>query len=231
MKWHLMGKLLLQYSHAEIYKDDRTGFQMAKPRKTFTKTVHAVSLILLVILAACRSAPLVPTAPGTTGSITRSSFQPTTDIPIPNGARFDADASLVLSSRDYWTGRLVLDADQSISQIFAFYQQQMPQLNWKSVASVLSTTSVLTFIRKNRTATVQITPKNWGGAEISITVAIRDPDATGGVKTSPLPIPESSNLKFDPPSKPVSPTQSSTPTPPSSAADAPKFQQQIPKVY
>lgn len=204
---------------------------MTKPRKILTNAFHAVSLILLVMLAACRSAPLVPTAPGTTGSITRSSFQPTTDIPIPNGARFDADASLVLSSKDYWTGRLVLDADQSISQIFAFYQQQMPQLNWKSVASVLSTTSVLTFIRKNRTATVQITPKNWRGSEISITVAIRDPDATGGAETNPLPMPGTSNLKFDPPSKPVSSVQTPTPGPSTSAADAPKFQQQIPRVY
>ena len=204
---------------------------MTKPRKSLTNTLHTVSLILLVMVAGCRSAPLVPTAPGTTGSITRSSFQPTTDIPIPNGARFDADASLVLSSKDYWTGRLVLDADQSISQIFAFYQQQMPQLNWKPVASVLSTTSVLTFIRKNRTATVQIAPKNWRGSVISITVAIRDPDATGGIETSPLQIPGSSNLKFDPPGKPVSSIQSPITKPPTTAADAPKFQQQIPRVY
>ena len=204
---------------------------MTKPRKTLTNTFHAVALILLVTLVACRSAPLVPTAPGTTGSITRSSFQPTTDIPIPNGARFDADASLVLSSKDYWTGRLVLDADQSISQIFAFYQQQMPQLNWKPVASVLSTTSVLTFIRKNRTATVQITPKNWRGSEISITVAIRDPDAPGGAETGPMPMPGTSNLQLDPPSKPVSSIQNPIPTPVTPAADAPKFQQQIPRVY
>ena len=204
---------------------------MAKSDKSLTNTFYAVSFILLMMLAGCRSAPLVPTAPGTTGSLTRSSFQPTTDIPIPNGARFDADASLVLSSKDYWTGRLVLDADQSISKIFAFYQQQMPQLNWKPVASVLSTTSVLTFIRKNRTATVQITPKNWRGSEISITVAIRDPDTTGGVKTSPQPIPGSSNLKFDPPSKPVSSIQSPIPSPSNSSGDGPKFQQQIPRVY
>ena len=205
--------------------------------KSLIKSLYAVSLVLLVLLNGCRTGPIVPTAPGTTDSISRSSFQPTTDIPIPNGARFDSDASLVLSSKDYWTGRLVLDADQSISQIFAFYQKQMPQLKWEPVASVLSTTSVLTFIRQNRTATVQITPKSWRGSEISITVAIRDPAPTNGfgakgmIEPNLAPAPNNKRRELNQTKPAVSPVQQSNASQRETAIDGPKFQQQIPRVY
>lgn len=202
--------------------------------KSFSTALVAVSMLI----AGCGSDPVVPTAPGTTGNASLSNFQPTTDIPIPSGARFDARQSLVLSGKDYWTGRLVLDAAPDISQIFAFYQQEMPPLGWEAVASVLSTTSVLTFIRQNRTATVQIVPQRWSGSKIVVTVATRQPGQPGGV----LPAAGGNLL---PPMSPAGTPQGTrqvapglpSPPPPDAGhpapapASSPNFQQQIPQIY
>ncbi|HAT35323.1 MAG TPA: hypothetical protein DCS82_06375 [Rhodospirillaceae bacterium] len=206
-------------------------------KKTLPANPLSAALVAATILiAGCSADPVVPTAPGTTGNASLSNFQPTTDIPIPSGARFDARQSLVLSGKDYWTGRLVLDANPDISQIFAFYQQEMPPLGWEPVASVLSTTSVLTFIRQNRTATVQIVPQRWGGSKIAVTVATRQPGQPGGVVPA-----AGGNLL--PPMSPAGFGQGNgqpapgmpLPPPPDAGqaapASAPNFQQQIPQVY
>ena len=202
------------------------------------KILQANRLAALVMLAAffvgaCSSNPIVPTAPGTTGNTSISNFQPTTDIPIPAGARFNAERSLVLSGKDYWTGRLVLDVKPNISEVFAFYQQEMPPLGWEAVASVLSTTSVLTFMRQNRTATVQIVPQRWGGTQIAVTVATRRPNGLRGVApglgNSPLPsISQQSQQVFPSPPPPQAYNQTRQQQP---SQTGPLFQQQIPSVY
>ena len=85
-----------------------------------------------------------------------ATFQPITDIPIPSGTTLDAQNSLILGGGDQWTGRLVLNINQSHSEAFALYTTQMPQFGWKAIASIQSETSLLTFIRGNRAATIEI---------------------------------------------------------------------------
>jgi len=85
-----------------------------------------------------------------------ATFQPITDIPIPPGTTLDAQNSLILGTGDQWTGRLVININQSHSEAFALYTTQMPQFGWKPIASVQSGTSLLTFIRGNRATTIEI---------------------------------------------------------------------------
>lgn len=211
---------------------------MTRSRIMPSNPLSAAFFAATLLLAGCSSDPVVPTAPGTTGNAALSNFQPTTDIPIPAGARFDARQSLVLSGKDYWTGRLVLDASPDISQIFAFYQQEMPPLGWEPVASVLSTTSVLTFIRQNRTATVQIVPQRWGGSKIAVTVATRQPGQPGSVIPAaggnllppPAAGPGAQNFGQSAPGMPAPPPPD-TGQPAPAPANSPGFQQQIPQVY
>ncbi|MDB3954064.1 hypothetical protein N9452_09315 [Alphaproteobacteria bacterium] len=150
-------------------------------QKILQKKYLLISIFAIILMVGgCLASDItIPTAPDASDDTTLANFQPTTDIPIPAGAKFDASQSLVLSGKDYWTGRLVLTVKPNISAIFAFYQQEMPTLGWRSVASVLSTTSVLTFIRQNRTATIQIAPVRFGGSTISVTVATHAPDKKG----------------------------------------------------
>ena len=156
---------------------ERQVIEMKIQKKLPTKRLLLPIFSITLIIGGCLGTDItIPTAPGTPGNTEIASFQPTTDIPIPAGSKFDASQSLVLSSKDVWTGRLVLKAKPNLGKIFAFYQQEMPPLGWQEVASVLTTTSVLTFVRQNRTATVQIAPNRLGGSTISITVATRQPN-------------------------------------------------------
>jgi len=102
--------------------------------------------------------------------------RPVTDIPIPKGATMDTERSLILSSRDRWTGRVVMKVGLSVAKAFAFYQQKMPGFRWAPVMSVQSDISVLAFTREDRAATVQIQPRTLSGSLVTVTIAPRQAD-------------------------------------------------------
>jgi hypothetical protein len=103
-------------------------------------------------------------------SSTATAFQLFTDIPIPPGTSFDAENSLILGSGDGWTGRLIVTLSKSPSDAFAIYAIEMPEFGWKPIASVQSDTSVLTFTRGDRAATIQIDGRAITGSVVRITM-------------------------------------------------------------
>ncbi|MDA8231989.1 MAG: hypothetical protein M0006_11690 [Magnetospirillum sp.] len=97
-----------------------------------------------------------------------------TDIPIPSDATMDNQRSLILSDRDHWTGRVVMRFWQGAAELTAFYQSQMPAFGWEPVMSVTSDVSVLSYVRSDRAATVQIEKSFLGlSTTVSVTVAPR----------------------------------------------------------
>lgn len=136
-------------------------------------------LAFLMIFTACsRNEALQPTI-GASGNETARSFALLADIPIPPGAELDIEKSLVLGDLDRWTGRVILDVDQSSTKAFALYQAEMPNFGWQPVMSVQAGVSVLTFTRSERAATIQIENRTLRGSSVSITVAPR--------QTTPVP--------------------------------------------
>ncbi|MGB0632173.1 MAG: hypothetical protein ACPGRZ_15895, partial [Alphaproteobacteria bacterium] len=95
------------------------------------------------------------------------------DIAVPAGAKMDVERSLVLGARDDWIGRLSMDSGQSPSASYDFFLQEMPKYRWQEITTVRSETSVLTYSRDNRIATIQITKKTLGGSKIDVTVSPR----------------------------------------------------------
>ncbi|BAE53134.1 hypothetical protein amb4330 [Paramagnetospirillum magneticum AMB-1] len=92
----------------------------------------------------------------------------------------DNDRSLILSDRDRWTGRVVLTLYNSANEVTAFYQQQMPNFGWQPMMSVTAETSVLTYVRGDRAATVQVERRTVYGSLVSVTVAPKQSDSSGG---------------------------------------------------
>ena len=136
-------------------------------------------LAFMTVLTACnQSEALQPTTSASDGE-TSQSFALLTDIPIPPGADLDVEKSLVLGDLDRWTGRVILDVDQSATKAFGLYQTEMPNFGWSPVMSVQAGVSVLTFTRGERAATIQIENNTIRGSTVSITVAPR--------QTAPLP--------------------------------------------
>ncbi|SEH26008.1 hypothetical protein [Magnetospirillum fulvum] len=118
-----------------------------------------------------------------------------TDIPLPSGAGIDQDRSLILSDRDRWTGRVVMVLTNSANDMTNFYQTQMPGFGWQPLMSITSETSILTYLRGDRAATVQIERRSVLGSIVTITVAPRQADgasgASGGSSDYTAPAPRS----------------------------------------
>ncbi len=152
----------------------------------------ARSFAMVVAVTACSRGTLLPA--NSTGSTDQPpNFQLVTDIPIPAGATMDNDRSLILSDRDRWTGRVVMTLGNSANEVTAFYQAQMPNFGWQPMMSVTAETSVLTYLRGDRAATVQIERRTIYGAMVSVTVAPKQAESgagsggSGGYDPSPAP--------------------------------------------
>ena len=85
------------------------------------------------------------------------SFAKFKDIPIPDGSVMDMNNTVIFGSDDEWFGRLSLIPNLSHAETFDFFRYEMPNLNWKEITNVRSTSSVLSYERENRVVTIQIT--------------------------------------------------------------------------
>jgi len=145
---------------------------MKRPTVRRLAATFAILLPLLAQTGCTRSS-----APANNGDPS-SSPQLVTDIPLPSGAGIDQDRSLILSDRDRWTGRVVMVLTNSANDMTNFYQTQMPNFGWQPVMSITSETTILTYLRGDRAATVQIERRTVLGSIVTITVAPRQSDAT-----------------------------------------------------
>ncbi len=139
-----------------------------------------LSLAAALALAACSRGTMLPANSSATAD-QPANFQLVTDIPFPSGATMDNDRSLILSDRDRWTGRVVMTLANSANEVTAFYQAQMPNFGWQPMMSVTAETSVLTYLRGDRAATVQVERRTVYGTMVSVTVAPRQADPGGAM--------------------------------------------------
>jgi hypothetical protein len=143
-----------------------------------------LSVLAVLALSACSRGTMLPANSAAGSADQPLNFQLVTDIPIPTGATMDNDRSLILSDRDRWTGRVVMTLSNSANEVTTFYQTQMPNFGWQPVMSVTAETSILTYLRGERAATVQVERRTVYGTTVSVTVAPRQADAGSSVGTS-----------------------------------------------
>lgn len=141
----------------------------------FAQRSAAAVLAAALMLAACsQTAPVVPTRsdPTQPGQPTvPSAYGRFSDLPMPEGAAMDVARSLILGTDDNWLGRLVLRLSGNVPDAFDFYRREMAAFGWNEVTVVRAETSVMTYERSGRVATIQLTPMSLSGAEASITVS------------------------------------------------------------
>lgn len=131
----------------------------------------------ILALGGCfSSTPLTPSSRVGDSAADKAQAAQFTDIPIPSGARMDLDRTLVLGPRDNWIGRLVFTSAAGPNDLFEFYGRELPRFGWAGVTAVRAATSVLSFTRGERVATVQIGRTTLGGSEVLVTISPR----TGG---------------------------------------------------
>lgn len=162
---------------------------------TWLRSRILAALFTTLLVAGCGTSTKLP-ATSLSNDSAPPEFSLVTDIPIPAGAEMDNERSLILSDRDRWTGRVVMKLWKPPVEATAFYQAQMPTFGWDPVMSVTSDISVLSYIRGDRAATVQIEKSSLWGATVLVTVAPRQAGAPpppaagyggrGAVRAEPL---------------------------------------------
>lgn len=148
------------------------------------------------LVAACdRTEPLSASSRTESGTLGEPSFAQFSDVPVPAGAEMDIQRSLVLGDRDAWIGRLVIAVGLNPGRAYDFYFGEMPRFGWQPVTSVRAETSVLTYTRGGRVATIQIEGRTIAGATVSLTVSPKgaapqpyagSPAGSGMITTTPL---------------------------------------------
>jgi hypothetical protein len=102
---------------------------------------------------------------------TQASFARFPDLPMPVKAELNMVKTLVFGTNDSWIGRLVISASHGPNDMFDFYKQEMTGFDWQEITSVRSDTSVMTYVRDKRVATIQISGATLSGAKVIITVS------------------------------------------------------------
>ena len=120
-----------------------------------------ISLIILVFSTSCQKngVPLLSSGVSGTEGLPpeQLSFAKFKDIPIPDGAIMDMENTIIFGSDEEWFGRLAINPRLSHAETFDFFRYEMPNLNWKEITNVRSTSSVLSYEKENRVVTIQIT--------------------------------------------------------------------------
>ena len=145
-----------------------------------------LSGLLLAGLTACENTTPISASrsPDSTGA-SEASFAQFSDVPIPAGATMDLERSLVLGERESWIGRLVMNVGNSGGKVYDFFFSEMPRFNWTPVTTVRAETSVLSYTRGERVATIQIKKRTLGGSNISLIVSPKgSPVRAGGVSSN-----------------------------------------------
>ncbi|HQT82184.1 MAG TPA: hypothetical protein PL140_08215 [Ferrovaceae bacterium] len=113
------------------------------------------------------------------------------DMPLPPGVKLNNDRSMILGGGNNWVGHVELNGNQNPTDTYVFFKNQFPSSGWQLVSATKSKTSLLVFIKGDRTATVEITDGGdliGNSSVIIITVAPKDTlDSTGTGSTSQLP--------------------------------------------
>jgi hypothetical protein len=134
-------------------------------------TFTAYTLFLSLAVGACSGVVLSPETTIDNDKPTQASFARFPDLPMPVKAELNMFRTLVFGTNDSWIGRLVISASHSPNDMFDFYKQEMTGFDWQEITSVRSDTSVMTYVRDGRVATIQISGATLSGAMVIITVS------------------------------------------------------------
>ncbi|HYW58298.1 MAG TPA: hypothetical protein VE934_15185 [Polaromonas sp.] len=135
-----------------------------------TSFKYLIVLFSAFITLGCASMGSAPM--GNDSTVTEAnSKQISGDIPLPVGAVIKQQDTLVMGSGSAWTGRLSVAISGEPQAVFAYFRDTLPASGWALTSSSFSKTSLLSFTKGERAATVQVQSTSFGGNDVLITVA------------------------------------------------------------
>jgi len=143
------------------------------------KLTNYLSLILIIcfglFLGSCATGqPVVgPSNPDQKSAADSPNALQITDIPLPAGAKLDAENSLIIGANDHWLGRIVIKADSPAVQVFNHFYTGMPSFGWVLITAMQTKVSILSYQRADRIALIQLESLPLGGTVVTINLSQR----------------------------------------------------------
>ena len=108
------------------------------------------------------------------------------DVPLPRGYDVDRNATIIFGEGDRWSGKLVYSIGSSPDDMFTGRRRERPKRVGTEISVLRAATSVMTFRRADRVATIQISANTIYGSHVEMVVApASQPNAEGGGGLSP----------------------------------------------
>lgn len=149
---------------------------------TIPRVLASLSVLLLAgtFLGACeQTAGISPTSGPMLSDVGAAPALPQfNDILVPQGAKLLVERTIIVGENP-WYGQLALGSSGDPPALFEQYRRDMSALGWQELASIRAATSIITFMREGRVATVQIQAARLRGSEILITVSPRGSGSAG----------------------------------------------------
>lgn len=133
-----------------------------------------VSIVLLFFLNSCVKERLIPTKGPDSEPGTELNFAQFDDIPIPIGSSLNQEDSIIISKKQSWLGRLVIDSNKKQLELFDFFRNELPKFGWKKLSEIRADYSLLNYVNENRIASIQIFSNTFVGSTVSISVTESD---------------------------------------------------------
>lgn len=152
-----------------------------------------ILLMAAALVGACeQTAGIAPTTGPMFSDVGNAASLPQfNDMLIPAGAKIYVERTLILGENP-WYGQLALGVTGDLPALFEQYRRDMQSLGWQEITSIRAAVSVITFMREDRVATVQIQAARLRGSEVTITVSPRggvgSTSGRGGSPGRPAPV-------------------------------------------
>lgn len=139
----------------------------------FARVFIAISLGLAALgqIGCATPPPTSATDPAGGAGEQSPGFAQLTDVPMPARATINLGRTLILGAEDGWIGRIALSTRTAMNDMYDFYEREMPRFGWRKLTSVRAGTSVLTYTRDKRVATIALQGATLGGSTIDFTVS------------------------------------------------------------
>lgn len=98
-------------------------------------------------------------------------FSQFSDVPVPANARMDLDKTIILGAEDGWIGRLALSTSYPLTEMYSFYEREMPNFSWERITVVRSSVTTMTYSRGSRIATITLQPSGSSSSIVDFTVS------------------------------------------------------------
>lgn len=114
-------------------------------------------LVVVFVLVGCASKPFPSTSTAEPAQEQATIKTLGKSIPLPEDARIDSKASLVLGDGEAWVGRAEIHLSESPNDAIQYFLSSFPAQGWQVISSNKARNSILVFINQTRSATLEIT--------------------------------------------------------------------------